>query len=155
MTEIIYFELNNWMSEDDYPDAEPFETWCGNDEALYFDSQKWCKENKLVVSRGIIDQSVNWCVGATKEWVQNNCPELLTKYKEFLRPSMKSRFGQPFIEYSEENIGMKLCDINYKTDKWEFYTDEDIQEERMIKWLNDRDEEVYKDIFERRRHAGN
>ena len=24
---VIYFELNNWMSGDDYPDAEPFISW--------------------------------------------------------------------------------------------------------------------------------
>lgn len=150
MSEIIYFELNNWMPETDYPDAEPFETWCGNDDALYFDSPKWCKENKLVVSRGIFDHSVNWCIGATKEWVKENCPELLTKYKKFLRLNMKGRFGQPFIKYSEENIGIRLCNENYKTGEWKFYTDEEMNEESMIKWLNDRDEEVDEDILKRK-----
>ena len=128
--EIIYFELNNWMSKDDYPDAEPFKTWCGNDLKLYFDSERWVKENKLVVTRGIVDMSVNWCIGATKKWVEDNCPELLTEYKEFLRPTMDSRFGQPFIEYSEDNIGITYYEESYETGEWELVEieDEDLEE---------------------------
>ena len=44
--EIIYFELNNWMSGRDYPDAEPFITWCSDDYHLYFSDENWVKENK-------------------------------------------------------------------------------------------------------------
>lgn len=25
--EIVYFELNNWMPNEDYPNVEPFKTW--------------------------------------------------------------------------------------------------------------------------------
>ena len=95
--EIIYFELNNWMPNKDYPN----------------------KENKLVVVRTIVDMSANWCITATKEWVLKNCPELLTKYTKFLRcPDADEelpygRFGSPFYEYTNENIG------------WHFIDDED------------------------------
>ena len=142
MDEIIYFELNNWMPRDDYPDAEPFETWCGNDETLYFTSRRWCKENNLVVTIGLVDQSFNFCIGATKEWVEKNCPELLTKYTEFLRQDKKSRFGQPFKDYTTENIGLYICELNYNTGEWEFLTDEDFKNST---WFEDRDKEIYGD----------
>ena len=135
MNDIIYFELNNWFSDRDYPNAEPFKTWCGNDLTLYFDSERWCQENKLVVTRGVIDQSINWCIGATKEWVEKTCPELLTKYTTFLRPDIKSHWDMPFIEYSEDNIGLHVCDLNYDTNKWEFYTEEEIKPYKVI-WDN-------------------
>ena len=42
--EIIYFELNNWMPDKDYPNAEPFETWTSY-EHFNFDNEDWIKEN--------------------------------------------------------------------------------------------------------------
>lgn len=132
MNEIIYFELNNWVGGDDYPFAEPFLTWCGNDEHLYFNDEKWVKENKLCVVKEYIDMSNNWCVTATREWVEQNCPDLLSDsgtftttqvvykvyytsmhpYCSFLRipdPKtgvVKGQFGTVFLEYSEDNIGI-------------------------------------------------
>ena len=120
MSFIVYFELNNWMPGKDFPNAEPFISWCSNDFNLKFNSDEWCKENKLVVTRSTIDMSVNWCIGATEEWVEKNCPELLTKYTEFLRPNRESTFGQPFIEYSEDKIGCHWCEENLETGEWEF-----------------------------------
>lgn len=143
--EIIYFELNNWISKDDYPDAEPFKTWCGNDLKLHFDSERWVKENKLVVTRGIIDMSVNWCIGATKKWAEDNCPDLLTEYKEFLRPTMDSKFGQPFIEYSEDNIGITYYEESYETGEWELVEIEDEDLEEFAKWKEDINKEIYGD----------
>ena len=99
--EIIYFELNNWMPNKDYPNAEPFETWTSY-EHFNFDNEDWIKENKLVVVRTIVDMSA-----------------LLTKYTKFLRcPDADEelpygRFGSPFYEYTNENIG------------WHFIDDED------------------------------
>jgi hypothetical protein len=26
-TNVVYFQLNNWMPGDDYPDVEPFNSW--------------------------------------------------------------------------------------------------------------------------------
>lgn len=117
--EIVYFELNNWMPGDHYPDEEPFKTWIGNDLNIYFNSEDWVKENKLCVVREIIDISVNFCVAATKEWIKRNCPRLLTEHGKFLRyPDENGEvYGQwetPFLEYKEENIGIQ-----------EFYYDED------------------------------
>jgi hypothetical protein len=111
MNDIVYFELNNWWAGTDYPDAEPFTTWMSNDLNLMFHNEEWVKQNKLCVAVDIIDMSVNFCITATKEWVLENCPKLLTDYKDFLRfPDeegiVEGRFGHEFLEYSEENVGV-------------------------------------------------
>lgn len=113
--EIIYFELNNWMPNKDYPNAEPFKTWISY-KHFNFDNEDWIKENKLVVVRTVVDMSANWCITATKEWALKNCPELLTKYTKFLRcPDADEelpygRFGSLFYEYTDENIGFHFID---------------------------------------------
>lgn len=109
--EIIYFELNNWACGRDYPDAEPFISWMGTLLPI-FRNEDWAKENKLCVRASNVDMSQNFCITATKEWVENNCPELLTKYTQFLRKPDKygyvdGRFGCPFLDYEESNIGVK------------------------------------------------
>ena len=108
--EVIYFELNNWTCGRDYPDAEPFASWMANDFKQKFRDEDWVKENKLVVVESFVDMSLNYCITATKEWVQLNCPELLTKYTQFVRYGEEDdlpegRFGCPFLEYDENNIG--------------------------------------------------
>lgn len=93
--EIIYFELNNWFSGIDYPPEEPFETWIitGN-----FSNDEWCKTNKLVVLAGCIDMSFNWCIAATKQWIEENCPNLLSD-KTFTTTTIRT-------EYDKEIGGM-------------------------------------------------
>lgn len=115
MNDIIYFELNNWFSGRDYPDDEPFISWMSNDLKIPFRSETWVKENKLCVVVSFIDMSQNFCITATKEWVEKNCPKLLTNYTEFLRypdedGDVERKFGQWFLPYSEENIGVKYID---------------------------------------------
>lgn len=132
--DVVYFELNNWFSGRHYPNAEPFKTWCGNDEKLYFTDKDWVKENKLCVVMEFIDMSVNWCITAPKEWVEKNCPKLLSDestsvtmitcykgqenknietypYSRYLRfpnedGEVYGNFGTLFKEYCEENIGI-------------------------------------------------
>ena len=113
--DIIYFELNNWSRGEDYPDAEPFLSWMKHDLRQRFGDENWIKENNLVVVTSLVDMSINYCITATKEWVQSNCPELLTKYTQFIRYTEEDdelpegRFGCPFLEYSEENIGFHFA----------------------------------------------
>lgn len=109
--DIVCFELNNWVPGDYYPDEEPFTTWIGNDCNMYFNDKDWVKENKLCVVMSIIDMSVNFCVTAAKEWVENHCPRLLTRYEGFIRQpeddnDIYGQFGDKFLEYSEENFGI-------------------------------------------------
>lgn len=132
--EIVYFELNNWFSGRDYPTID----------GLYelmkdkFTDNDWCKENKLCVLFGNYDMSLNWCISATKEWVEQNLPQLLSndtytykigvhsskgdevktytkKYADFIcHPDedgeLRGRFDWKFLEYCEENFGVTYCD---------------------------------------------
>lgn len=113
--DVIYFEFNNWSRGKDYPDAEPFLSWMKNDLKQKFRDENWIKENHLVVVVSIVDMSINYCIAATKEWVQLNCPELLTTYAQFIRCSEEDdelpegRFGCPFLEHKEENIGLHFA----------------------------------------------
>lgn len=105
--EVVYFELNDWAAGTDHPDDEPFISWM---EEPKFRDEDWVKENKLVVVESIVDMSLNYCITATKKWVKFNCPELLTKHIKFIRYVQEDelpegRFGCPFLEYSEDNIG--------------------------------------------------
>ena len=74
MNDIVYFTLNNWFSGRDYPGIEPIKTWV---EDYQFKDDEWVKENKLVVVCGPIDMSMNYCIAAPKEWVEENCSWLL------------------------------------------------------------------------------
>jgi hypothetical protein len=148
--DVVYFELNNWFSGRDYPNEKPFTDWCGNDLNLYFCNEDWVKKNGLVVVCEPIDMSVNWCITAPREWVEKNCPKLLSDessfYKiqstcwgvttttEYMQPYCNflrvneddpedvptGRFGTEFMEYSEENIG-----IHYVVDDCEVDEDAD------------------------------
>ena len=130
MDEIVYFELNNWFCGRDYPPDGNLKTWV---ESSQFNNDTWCKENKICVRSGIIDMSENWCITATKDWVEKWCPELLTDksytyivcmyscgehtkkeeqgyYAQFLRHrdeegEVYGTFGWPFLEYEEGNFG--------------------------------------------------
>ena len=73
--EIIYFEINNWFAGRDYPYEDPFKQWVKD---AKFEDVEWCKNNKLCVKYGNVDMSVSWCVGATRSWVMEHCPNLLS-----------------------------------------------------------------------------
>ena len=111
MKDVIYFELNNWFVGRDYPNAEPFLSWMKDDLNQKFRDEEWIKENKLVVVESLVDMSMNFCITATKEWVEENCHELLSTYKNFVRKPENDEdipygeFGCPFLEYNEDNIG--------------------------------------------------
>lgn len=111
MNEVVYFELNNWSAGRDYPNDEPFLSWMANDLKIKFRNEEWVKENNLCVVMDLVDMSQNFCITATKEWVEKNCPKLLTEYTEFLRfpdedGEVQGRFGHWFLEYEEDNFGI-------------------------------------------------
>ena len=134
MSNVYYIELNNWFSGRDYPINGKLKEFVENHN---FSNDEWCKENKLCVLCGNVDMSINWCITAPAEWVEDNCPELLgdedytykvyvyrqgekkvnKKYCEFLRHgkdgTASSRFGVSFLEYREENFGVTTCDYEW------------------------------------------
>lgn len=127
---IVYFELNNWLYGQDYPVGEPFQTWVTNHQ---FSDDEWCKENKLCVCAGNIDMSSHWTISAPIEFVEKNCPKILTddeydyviltyksgentkevkhkKFSDFRRfpdeyGNVTGKYSWPFLEYCEENFG--------------------------------------------------
>lgn len=127
--DIVYFELNNWFSGRDYPNAEPFLSWMRDDLNQKFRDEEWIKENKLVVVESLVDMSMNFCITATKEWVEENCHELLSTYKNFVRKPEDDedvpygRFGCPFLEYKEENIGYHYADEVECNGYWQYVID--------------------------------
>ena len=132
--EIIYFELNNWFAGRDYPDAEPFLSWMGNDLSIKFRDKDWLIENELCVLCGFIDMSQNFLITAKKSWVEENCPELLTKYREFLRfpededdDEVYGRFGQTFLEYAPYNIG-----LTWFEEDDDYYEDDDDEDDNSV-----------------------
>lgn len=108
----VFFELNNWIQGVHYPDEHPFDKWLEDDCNIYFNDEEWVKNNKLCVVVNIIDMSLNFCVTATKEWVLENCPRLLTVHRKFLRfqeegeDAIYGDFNDKFLEYDEKNIGI-------------------------------------------------
>lgn len=111
MEDVIYFEVNNWFPGINYPNNKRFINWLSNDFNIIFNNENWVKENKLCVVRTLIDMSTNFCITAKKQWVEDNCPELLTEYTQFLRQpnndgEVYSEFGMTFLKYCDENIGI-------------------------------------------------
>lgn len=115
MNDVVYFELNNWFAGEDFPDDEPFIGWMSDDLHISFRNEDWVKENKLCVVVCFVDMFQNFCVTATRDWVQENCPKLLTDYQKFIRKpedeehpdEVYGRFGHEFLQYCEDNIGIK------------------------------------------------
>ena len=110
--DIVYFSLNNWVPGVCYPNVDPFKTWMETLEETLA-NEDWCKENKLCVYVGVVDQSLNFTISATKEWVEKNCPELLTEYTQFVFTPEEGKtipdhddWYQLFLEYCEENFGI-------------------------------------------------
>ena len=112
--DVVYIELNDWEIDKDYPDYEPVATWVQFLED-YFLNESWVSENKLVVVWHLLDQSINLCITAPRDWVEANCPEMLTTYSKFLREPLYTgevygQWGRQFLPYKSENIGIKDVD---------------------------------------------
>ena len=108
--DVIYFSVNNWMSGEDYPPTENFRKWLSNDFNQSFRNDAWCKENKLCVYYGTVDMSTNYTISAPREWVEKNCPELLTddEYTYIIRRGTykkKGLFGKTELVW--ENVENK------------------------------------------------
>ena len=141
--DIIYFEVNNWEQGETYPNNDPFHTWM-NDNILQFSHRSWVQSNKICVTESIIDQSINYCVTATKEWVLVNCPCLLSgeNDKFIIKPSIfgsvHGKFGNNFRRYKKENFNIIYEEELFKKDgtfkKWVVLTGE--IEKEMIEFRN-------------------
>lgn len=144
----VYFELNNWMPGENYPNEEPFLAWLKNDLNLSFLNEDWVEKNQLCVVAAHVDMSVNFCVTAKKEWVEKNCPKLLTEYTQFLREPedddemVYGQFGHEFLPYEEDNIGISFASDEDEEvywgdsddDEYEDDEEEDDDEDEIFLW---------------------
>lgn len=115
--DVIYFSVNNWFCGENFPPTENFKKWLSNDLNQTFRNDTWCKENKLCVYYGCVDMSQNYTVSAPREWVELNCPELLTD-EEYTyvtrvgRPKKKLFGGYEYV-WEEETHTKKYSDFVY------------------------------------------
>lgn len=117
--DVVYFELNNWFSGRDYPNAEPFITWiCENK----FSNDEWLKENKLVCVKSYVDMSMNFVllllVNGLKKIVQNLSVEsmkiilslvIVSKMvKRLLKKMNMQNLTQNFSDYMEKMLNLGI-----------------------------------------------
>jgi len=112
MEDVIYFELNNWTPGLYYPDEEPFLSWMHyntDEEFTIFENMDFVEENKLVVSIATVEMSIALMVIAPRSWVEEKCPNLLTKYSKFIRNMDEDKWNTDFgfhkLPYNENTIG--------------------------------------------------
>lgn len=115
---IIYFEINNWICGDDYPNAEPFKSWLHDDLNQTLKDDNWCKENKICVNHERIDMSNNYKITATMDWVRQNCPQLLENQNSKFIYNLKDEYDEDETEYFEgsgygEAPYLKWCEENF------------------------------------------
>lgn len=122
--EVVYFSVNNWMGGENYPPTENFKKWLSDDFNQSFRNDTWCKENKLCVYYGTVDMSTNYTISAPMEWVEKNCPELLTddEYTYIVRYGKPTKNG---YDWEDKEIKKKYSDFVYVPNDGEELPDND------------------------------
>ena len=116
--EIIKVSVNNWWAGNDYP--EDFEMELEPGKSPFLD-KNFCKENKLCVIVGTIDMSVNYTITAPADWVKKHIPSVLSTKFQYDPEAVEDSWYQPFLDYTEENIGLHW----YDNDEDKFIEEED------------------------------
>ena len=111
MQNVIYFEVNNREAGKDYPNEEPFVSWFAEGADSKLNDFEWAKDNRICVVYSKVGSALDYCVTAKKSWVIENCPNLLTKYRKFLRypdefGDVLGKSGCLFLDYDEFNFGV-------------------------------------------------
>ena len=105
------------MSGENYPPLKCFHKWLGNDLNQSFKNDEWCKKNKLCVYYGTVDMSTNYTISAPREWVEKNCPELLTD-EEYTYYTVTYRYnGNNECEGKREEHKKKYSDFVYSQEQ--------------------------------------
>lgn len=119
--ELIKFTLNDWLIGYDYPSIEPIKTWLSNDKMfMYLGNDAWCKENKLSVIIGSVDMSIDFCITAPKDWVENVCPWVIGSDCELPIESLTNDFFTPFSPDYESFIGCYSFIDNWNYEKQDY-----------------------------------
>ena len=128
--DVIYISVNNWFCGRDYPPLDCFKKWLGDDLNQTFRNDEWAKSNKLCIYYGVYDMSQSYTISAPREWVENNCPELLTDeeftyYTVIHRPKKKKLFGGYEYEDIKEEHKKKYSDFVHHPEAGESIPDND------------------------------
>lgn len=111
---VVYFQCNDWS-----PSPKEAENFIYNYLEGYHDSidnpnavlktqeevDTWYKENDLCINTEIYDMSLHFWVTTTKEWLEDNFPELLPYASEEPKDYMFKGDKKYFLKYEEENVG--------------------------------------------------
>lgn len=112
---VVYFQCNNWNP---YPEEAGRFIYDYLEGTLYTNYEQcnpvnkteqeclnWIKSNDLCINCDIYDQSVQYWVTTTKEWIKENFPELLEYASEEPQDDIYEGDKKYFLKYIEENIG--------------------------------------------------
>lgn len=66
----------------------------------------WIKENKLCINQDVYDQSLQYWITTTKEWLEENFPELLLFANEEPKDDCFKGDRKWFLRYCDENVGL-------------------------------------------------
>lgn len=112
---IVYFQCNDWNPNPDEAARFIYKYILGDlydDESILKtneDIKNWIKENDLCVNMDIYDMSVNLWVTTTREWLEENFPELVEFASETPTDFMWEGDKKYYLKYSEENVGQFWC----------------------------------------------
>lgn len=133
---VVYFQCNDW---EPYPnEAERFiynyleGSIYANEEGFNAvnktidDELKWIEANSLCINCDSYDQSVQYWVTTTREWLEENFPELVEYASEEPQDYMYKGDKKYFLKYIKENIGQHWATETMKShmpDKFSEYKD--------------------------------
>lgn len=134
---IVYFQCNDWVPS---PEAASKFIYAYLEGSLYYKEQPfdfevvtkttdeehdWIKKNRLCINVDVYDQSLQYWVTTTKEWVEENFPELLPYVSEEPKDDMFKGDKKYYLKYTEENIGV------FNITNWlESYEPEEFEKEK-------------------------
>lgn len=108
---VVYFQCNDWSPspkeaerfihqylEGDFSEHTPMKTDAEVDE--------WIENDCLCINCDIYDMSIQYWITTTKEWLEQNFPELLSFVSEEPKDYLFKGDKKYFLKYSEENIGV-------------------------------------------------
>lgn len=117
---IVYFQCNNWTPypeeasrfiydylEGDFCSEDPDSTSVLKTPE---EIDKWIRENDLCINQDLYDMSNQYWVTTTKEWLEENFPELLGVASEIPEDDLWVGDHMNFLQYREENVGCHLVE---------------------------------------------
>lgn len=111
---VVYLQCNDWCPSPAeaekfiYDYLEGYHDSIDNPNAVLKtqeETETWIKENDLCINTEIYDMSIQYWVTTTKEWLEDNFPELLPYASEEPKDYMFEGDKKYFLKYEEENVG--------------------------------------------------